>query len=42
MNDVARVNTTQPRDWQPTEEQMRAARRNDAYPAAGRRVTAAR
>jgi hypothetical protein len=34
--DVAQVNRTQPADWTPTAEQRQQARRNDAYPAAGR------
>ncbi|GIF41469.1 hypothetical protein [Actinoplanes xinjiangensis] len=42
MRDVAEINTTQPRDWKPTEEQVRRAERNDAYPPAGKRVAAAR
>ncbi|WP_177319666.1 hypothetical protein [Actinoplanes philippinensis] len=36
MTDVAEVNSTQPRDWQPTDEQRRRALCNEAYPAAGR------
>jgi hypothetical protein len=42
MRDVAEVNTTQPRDWKPTEEQVRRAERNDVYPPAGKPATAPR
>lgn len=42
MHDVAEINTSQPGDWKPTEAQMHAARRNDAYPPSGKRVTGTR
>ncbi|MFC4070508.1 hypothetical protein [Actinoplanes subglobosus] len=42
MHDVAEINTSQPGDWTPTPEQVRHARRNDAYPPAGRVATPGR
>ncbi|MEU4689166.1 hypothetical protein [Actinoplanes sp. NPDC023714] len=36
MHDVAQINTTQPRDWAPTPEQVERAVLNPAYPRTGK------
>ncbi|WP_328472172.1 hypothetical protein OHA21_09160 [Actinoplanes sp. NBC_00393] len=36
MNDVAQINTTQPRDWTPTGSQIAQAGCNEPYPHSGR------
>ncbi|MEU4420824.1 hypothetical protein AB0F81_09365 [Actinoplanes sp. NPDC024001] len=34
MNDVAKANTTQPRDWTPSRDEMERATCNEPYPPA--------